>query len=333
MRHFAALLLAAVLLFFLLPGCGDKTVGQTFRYDISGVPDVLDPQLVSSSEELLFVENTFEGLLRKGENGQLLLGVAESYEIEGNTYTFHLREGLLWSDGKTPLTAQDFVFAFQRVVDPDTGCPNTSGFLCIKNAPAILEGRLSPEDLGVRAPDDHTFVVELSAPNSFFLETVASAAAMPCNEEFFLSTRGKYGLSIQNLLYNGPFQMYYWDPETRGSMKPNPHYYDTEHVTAGLVHIYFRFPESEKEGEEPVPVNEQIWQRFLNGTTDVAALSGEARQQAQQMGASTYEFQDTVWGLVFNTTTNTYGNEKNPPGDDPGLGSFRAGGFPAWARV
>ena len=122
------LIVIAICLIF--SGCGaPKTLG----FDIPKGVDSFDPQLAGSDPELVIVENCFQGLLDKDEHGTLIPGVAENWEVseDGLTYTFYLRKGLFWSDGESPVTADDFVFAFERLFSPETSAPSRSDFFNI----------------------------------------------------------------------------------------------------------------------------------------------------------------------------------------------------------
>ena len=141
----AFLLLAALAVSLLFAGCSHSgTDGQIFRYDITSEPTNLDPQLANDHESMLVIQNSFEGLLTVDEDNQIAQGVAERYEVSDDDliYTFYLRQDAKWSDG-TPVTAEDFVFAFQRLVDPATLSPHASSFFCIKNAQSIYQGNNS----------------------------------------------------------------------------------------------------------------------------------------------------------------------------------------------
>ena len=124
-NRFCRLIAAFLLLASLLSGCVDQTAGQVFRFDILSEPTSIDPQTASSDEQYLVLLNTMEGLLKMDEAQNPIEAAAESYTVSagGLTYTFLLREGMLWSDGETPVTAYDFQFAFQRLFDPQTQSP------------------------------------------------------------------------------------------------------------------------------------------------------------------------------------------------------------------
>ncbi|MFQ9846563.1 MAG: ABC transporter substrate-binding protein [[Clostridium] leptum] len=130
------------------------------------------------------------------ENQTPTEAAAESYAVsaDGLTYTFLLRKDMLWSDGKTPVTAYDFQFAFQRLFDPQTQSPAAVNFTCIRGSSAALSGEGSVQDIGVTAQDDDTLVFSLEHLNPSFLSLLTTPAALPCNEDFFRAARGKYSV-------------------------------------------------------------------------------------------------------------------------------------------
>lgn len=213
-RHIS-LMLFCTLLCVILVGC---TSSYSFTWKLSKVPANLDPQIASESSELIAVTNLYRGLTRIDESGQAILDCAQEYTVssDGCTYTFTLKDGLSYTKLKRhekeyPLTAHDFVFGMQRVFMPETNSPYSGVFSNIKNAKQVLEGTLPIEQLGVRAPDDHTVIFELEQPDSEFLYKLSQAGAMPCNEEFFENSAGAYGLTPQYTLANGSFYLYNWN--------------------------------------------------------------------------------------------------------------------------
>lgn len=158
-RQISALLLCTAL--FFLTSCGGKEEIKALSYDLSEKPQTIDPQFASGSSAYTIIENAFEGLTRLDDAGEPFGACAERWEVslDGLTYTFHLREGLVWSDG-SPLTAQDFAFALRRLFG-STPAPGAADFAVIRNADEILAGKLPASSLGVQAPDDRTLVVSL----------------------------------------------------------------------------------------------------------------------------------------------------------------------------
>lgn len=189
---------------------------------IDSAPEYLDPQIVSEIGARNMIANCFEGLVSIGENNEILPAAAENYDVssDGLVYTFYLRKDAKWlvtkDAGKTigedyektfdtAITAADFVFGFRRALRSETKSPYAHALFCIKNAEKVYGGKLSEKKLGVEAVDRYTLKITLETPDPDFLYTLLSPACMPCNETFFELTGGRYGLSTQYLIYNGPF--------------------------------------------------------------------------------------------------------------------------------
>lgn len=281
--------LAAVLLMLavLLAGCGDKTAGQVFRLDILWEPSSLDPQTASSDEQYLILLNTMEGLLKMDENQNPVEAAAESYTVsaDGLTYTFLLREGMLWSDGETPVTAYDFQFAFQRLLDPQTQAPFASNFTCIRGAAAALSGEGSVRNIGVSARDERTLVFSLENANPTFLSLLTTPASLPCNEDFFRASRGKYGVSDEFMLFNGPFSIYNWSEGKYIHIRKNTHYYAQDEVIPSAFRLYIQ-------GENDLS-------RLTGGAVDAAAVSFSDLELLEE-SYETVQFSNILWAILPN---------------------------------
>jgi len=221
----AALLLAALLLLPLAACSKDTGDGKVISYPIDTAPRRLDPAIAGTAEELLVINNCFEGLVRQDADGTLAPGAAKSWEIspDGLTYTFRLREDNRWkphpAEAKqllgeeaynafdTRVTAEDFRFGLARALDPATKSPGADALYAIKNARAVHEGKKRPEELGVEARELFTLVITLERPSATFLYALTHSAAMPCNQAYFEATKGRYGLSPRHLLCNGPLYL------------------------------------------------------------------------------------------------------------------------------
>ncbi len=209
-RLLAALL--SLLLIFTCIGCSDENSSAIIYYGVGEPPRNIDPQCASTITELIIVRNLYEGLMRSDENGDIVNGVAEAYTKDNNTYTFYLRKNAVWSDG-TPITSDDFVFGFKRALNPETNSPNAECLFSIKNAEEINKGNLSDNTLGVTAIDAHTLKIELNYDDLDFLYTLTTSAAMPCNQDFFNKSIGKYGMSLDTVLSNGSYRLKKWSTE------------------------------------------------------------------------------------------------------------------------
>lgn len=192
----------------MFTGCLSAEEETVYSLDVN--PVNLDPQLAQGKDAEFVIRHLFEGLVTVYE-GKIVPAAAENWEIseDGKTYTFMLRSDAAWSDGE-PLTAQDFVFAFTRLFDPQTQAPAAANFTAIQGA----EERLSGESvsLGVKALGNSVSFT-LREPDNRFLYLLTTIPASPCREDFFLDTHGRYGLEKALILGNGSFYLSAWDQE------------------------------------------------------------------------------------------------------------------------
>lgn len=304
LKRLPALLLAFCVLLFSLTGCGDDGGNKTLNYISLGPMRSFDPQFATEENAKLLLHNIMEGLVVCLPDGTIQHGVAESYTVspDGRTYTFTLREGLSWKDGRkngdmegAPLTAADFVFAIHRLFDPQAPSPYAGDFSCLVGAQALLAGEQA--ELGVYAPDERTVVFELTEPNLFFLELLASTAALPCNEAFFRETRGKYGLDYDYLLCNGPFRLYWVEENQYAMIRRNNRYYDPESVLPQGVNLHFT-------------TDSTPYDKLRAGNVDLAMVSYEQLQTLVEEGYQYDGFDNTVWLLTFNQSEPFLQNEK-----------------------
>lgn len=195
----------------------------------------MDSALASDIYAMEFLNSSMEGLYRFGEDSELEPGIAKDHKVseDGLTWTFTLREDAKWSNGD-PVTAHDFVYAWQRVVNPKTGSeygPYMMGDV-IKNAKAISKGEMPVEKLGVKAKDDYTLVVNLQTPIPYFKSLTTFGTFLPLNQEFVEKQGDKYGTSTETLLFNGPFKLENWESTSSSwNLVKNPDYWDAETVT------------------------------------------------------------------------------------------------------
>ncbi len=200
---------------------------QTFNYRVLDNINALDPNIVEDVDTSYVVTNLFEGLYNEDAKGNPIPGVAESYEANADftVYTFHLRDAL-WSNGD-PVKASDFVYSWQRAVDPKTAS-NYSYFLGlvgVKNADDIVAGKLPITDLGVKAVDDKTLEVTLSKPVPYFVKTTAHATLFPIPQTV-VEKFGADWTKPENIVGNGAYVLAENSPGERVTLKRNPKYWD-----------------------------------------------------------------------------------------------------------
>lgn len=298
-----------MLIVTLAASCGnDDGAGYLFKYSLLGSPRNLDPQLATDTSSLVVIHNMYDGLLRIAENGKLTEGVASDYTVssDGLRYTFSLRDNAFWassdSDFKEPVTAYDFVFAFHRIFDPGTNSPYRKQFICLKNAEKIINGEAEIKELGITAKNDFTLEFELEYPNANFLTLLTTSAAMPCNEDFFYSTRGKYGLETDATIANGPFYLKQWSYDPYGKenyliMRRNKYFSEVDRVYPSGLNFFV-----EKEVEK-------MESDFFSKKTDCYVSVGNDKRIFKS-DYKTTEYENLSYGLIFNVN-DEYFSEKS----------------------
>ncbi len=176
--------------------------------------------------------------------GEVVPAGAESWTVseDGTTYTFTLRDGWTWSDG-TPVTADDYVYAFQRIVDPATAAPMAYRLYVIEGAQAINQGEVTDlSTLGVRALDERTVEIELIAPASWFLSSLGSIGhAVP---KWAIDAHGTDWTLPENIVVNGPYKLTRLVPEDLAVLEKNPTYFAADEVEFDVVNLYVVAEES-----------------------------------------------------------------------------------------
>ncbi|MGN4558455.1 peptide ABC transporter substrate-binding protein [Bacillus cereus group sp. MYBK5-2] len=208
--------------------------------------------------------NTMEGLYRLDKDNKPIPAAAESStkSEDGKKYTFKLRKDAKWSNGD-PVTAKDFVFGWQRLLDKNTAAEYAFIAYYIKNAEAINKGEKPVTELGAKAVDDYTLEVELEKPVPYFLNLLAFPSYYPLNEKFVKEKGDKYGLEADTTVYNGPFVMSSWKHEQGWQLKKNDKYWDKK--TVKLEEINYSVVK-----EVATKVN-----LYDTGSIDFTLLSGE----------------------------------------------------------
>lgn len=305
MKKILSLFCLFVFSFSVLTGCGEKTVKYGhFYYDLSTSAKNLDPQTASSQEAFLVIANIMDGLVKYSDSNEIVPALASSWEIseDEQTYTFHLRENVQWVDATGSssddtatfpyVTADDFVFAFERLFDPNNNASEASRYHIIQNADAVLAGQMDTEALGVVASDDQILVITLEVASPAFLSLLAQPPAFPCNRTFFYNTGGTYGLSPTSLLYCGGFYLSKWRLDADSpfyTLDKNTSYYDAS--TAKADNVTFTV----------VPEEKDRLSNFQREETDSIILSGDAIRQIDLSAYDTSPTVDTTWALLFNT--------------------------------
>lgn len=211
---------------------------QFLRFQNIAEPEYIDPGLSSGNVETNIALALFEGLVQYNpKGGEPLPGVAERWTISGDqkVYTFFLRKTAHWSDGK-PVTAHDFAYAWERVLNPKTAAKYAFAHYYIKNAHAYNTGKISdPKQLGFKALEDYTLQVTLENPTPFFLELLCYTSFKPVPKWAVEQFGPKWTLP-KNIVSNGPFKMTSWTPYKELTVVKDLNYWDAAQVKlAGII--------------------------------------------------------------------------------------------------
>lgn len=220
-------------------------------------PLSLDPTLVRRRSDAALLGHLFEGLMRWEPSGQtvgegvyraqLTCGQAQSYDrtehADGTaTYTFRLRPEAKWSDGKA-VTAQDFVYAWQRLADPATGAVYGDMIDCVVNAADVRSGAKEPGELAVQAVDGSTFAVTVQDV-PYFLELCAFPAAFPVRQDVVEQGSGQWTYSPDTIVTNGMYRLTDWTYGAQLTVEKNPQYYDPARQVAPALTFAFQDDDS-----------------------------------------------------------------------------------------
>lgn len=305
MKKIACFFICFIMIASVFAGCGASNENISLVYPFGGNVNSYDPQIASTADEFLVIENCFEGLVRSDDEGNILPGCAESWDITdaGLKYTFHLYRGLKWHIFKSvekrmgeyydpELTAFDFAFALRRAADPLTESPLYSTISNIYNAPEVNAGWIDKSQLGVKAIDNYTLEIWLSSPDESFLQTMATAVAMPCNEEFFNKTNGRYGLGLQYTMFNGPFRVTDELDNAyvlRSSCGESGAYNGPNRTSVSNITLRI------------VDEDTNLIDKLKSGNYDAAYISGyESTQISKKSGIELIPYSDTTWAFLLN---------------------------------
>ncbi|CDH04608.1 oligopeptide transport protein (ABC superfamily,peri_bind) [Xenorhabdus bovienii str. oregonense] len=199
-------------------------------------PQSLDPHKIEGVPESNIARDLFEGIVINGSNGEILPGVATHWENQDfKVWTFHLRKDAKWSNGD-PVTAQDFVYSWRRLADPNTASPYASylQYAHILNVDDVIKGKQKTESLGVKALDDHTFQVTLSEPVPYLVRLLIHSTMSPVHR----ATVEKYGdrwTQPKNFVGNGAYKLKSWNINERLVFERSPTYWDNKNTIIDQV--------------------------------------------------------------------------------------------------
>lgn len=234
-----ALMLALAGSAVTLAGCqpAAEDTGNVLRRATSSEPRSLDPQMVMGNTTAL-INDMFEGLLSVDAAGEVRPGLAAHHEVspDGLTYTFHLRDGLKWSDGK-PITAEDVLFTYRRSVDPRVAARGGRALFRVVNFREVLSGKRPLEDLGVSAPDAKTIVIRIDKPAPYLPELIGSSSLVIVPKHVVEKYGAKW-TAPGTIAVSGAYTLKEILPNTSVTLVKNPNYWDAGQVKIEQVVYY-----------------------------------------------------------------------------------------------
>lgn len=229
--------LIAIGLALLVAGANAAQAEMVLNRGNNGEPKSLDPHYIDLTLETTIVGDLLVGLTTEDAAGNPIPGAATSWEVssDGKTWTFHLRDHV-WSDG-TPVAAQDFAFAWRRILDPKFAAPYAYFLWVVKNAHAISEGKLPMSALGVIVKDDKTLEVRLEHPAPYLPELLTHCTTYPLPRHV-VEAKGTAWAQTGSYVSNGPYVLKEWVPNDHITLVKNPKFYDAAHVRIDRVKYY-----------------------------------------------------------------------------------------------
>ena len=251
-----------------------ESSGEDLNVMLETPVESLDPQQATDGTSFEVIADYTDGLMQMDADGQAVNALAESIDVseDGLTYTFHIREDANWSNGE-PVTAADFVFAWQRAVDPEVASEYSymlSDIGQIVNAQDIIDGAKDKSELGVTAVDDKTLEVKLNVPVSYFLSLMYFPTFYPVNQAFFESCADTYATSPETTLSNGAFVLDDYQPAaTTIHLTKNPDYYDADRVKLPGLNY------------QVIQDSQQALMSYQSGDLDTTLVNGEQVDQVK----------------------------------------------------
>ena len=292
------IILLAMLIFAI--SCGKNGgSGKTFTLNLTDEPKSIDPQLSTDVLGGTVDDLITEGLTKRGKDGTFVAGLAKSWDksADGLKWTFHLRDGIKWSNGD-PITAQDFKNGWLRALDPQTASQYSYMLYPIKNAEKYNKKAVSAEKVGIKVIDDKTLEVELEAPVPYFDSLVAFKTYMPLNQKFFDKTGDSYFTEANKTMSSGAYTMEKWTHGSEIVFKKNPNYWDADNVK--VENIVYKI----------IPDNNSALNAFNNKEVDVTSITSEQAKGFKDNPKMVSKNDGSVWYLLFNFNNKTLANLK-----------------------
>ena len=262
-------------------------------------PKSIDPGLLTDQSGIAVNSLVSEGLTRQGKDGTPEPGLAEKWDVseDGLTWTFHLRENIKWSSGE-PVTADDFKFAWLRVLEPATASEYAYMLHYIKGGQAYNEGKGKKEDVGINVIDSRTLEVKLERPTAYFASLAASPTYAPIREKFFDEKGKNFALEADAMEYSGPYKIKNWKHDSNFIMVKNENYWNKDHIKIDEVEMVLV-------ADSTAELN-----AFNNGEIELIRLTAEQYKRYEKDPRVNVFRNNSVWYLEYNMENKFLANKK-----------------------
>ena len=262
-------------------------------------PKSIDPGLLTDQSGIAVNSLVSEGLTRQGKDGTPEPGLAEKWDVseDGLTWTFHLRENIKWSSGE-PVTADDFKFAWLRVLEPATASEYAYMLHYIKGGQAYNEGKGKKEDVGINVIDSRTLEVKLERPTAYFASLAASPTYAPIREKFFDEKGKNFALEADAMEYSGPYKIKSWKHDSNFIMVKNENYWNKDHIKIDEVEMVLV-------ADSTAELN-----AFNNGEIELIRLTAEQYKRYEKDPRVNVFRNNSVWYLEYNMENKFLANKK-----------------------
>ena len=291
-----------LILTYLFVSCGGKNTSngeKKITVNESSEPKSIDPGLVNDQTGIAINALVSEGLTRQDKDGNPAAGLAEKWDIseDGLTWTFHLREGIKWSGGE-PITANDFKFAWLRVLDKNTVSEYAYMLYPIKGAKAFNEGSGKKEDVAIKVIDDKTLEVKLESPTAYFASLIAYTTYSPINEKYFTEKGKQFALEANDMEYSGPYKIEKWTHDSNFILVKNENYWNKDHIKLDTIEIKL------------IADSASELNAFMNGEVDLIRLTAEQYSKYEKDERVHVFNNNSVWYLEYNVQNKFLSNKK-----------------------
>lgn len=306
LKKFAAVGTVLAVSALTLAACGSNkssssgSDAQVLNWNESAELPTMDLSQATDTVSFTALNNTMEGLYRIGKNSKIEPGIAKKTEVsdDGLTYTFTLRKDAKWSNGD-PVTAKDFVYSWQRTVDPKTGSQYAYLFDGVANVNDIMNGKKPVTDLGIKAEGDYKLVVTLDKEVPYFKLLLGFPTFFPQNEKAVEKYGSKYGTASKYMVYNGPFKLTGWaGTNLSWTLAKNNAYWDKKAVKLSKINYKVNKTASTS------------YNLYQSGKLDATNLSAEQAKQLKGSKEYVSRPQASTFYFEYNQTKKAFKNKK-----------------------